>query len=74
MCLREARLISAWIRKNLEVCTDLRLHGKPLTGDRAEQWRYRVGNYRILAEISDEDERVTILVLKIGDRKDIYND
>ncbi|MCD8233630.1 MAG: type II toxin-antitoxin system RelE/ParE family toxin [Cloacibacillus porcorum] len=72
MCLREARLITAWIRKNLEGCTDLRLHGKPLTGDRAEQWRYRVGNYRILAEISDE--RVTILVLKIGDRKDIYND
>ena len=74
MCLRELRLITAWIRKNLEGCTDLRLHGKPLTGDRAEQWRYRVGNYRILAEISDEDERVTILVLKIGDRKDIYND
>ncbi|MGN0881177.1 type II toxin-antitoxin system RelE/ParE family toxin [Cloacibacillus porcorum] len=74
MCLREARLITAWIRKNLEGCTDLRLHGKPLTGDRAGQWRYRVGNYRILAEISDEDERVTILVLKIGDRKDIYND
>ncbi|MCC8058694.1 type II toxin-antitoxin system RelE/ParE family toxin [Cloacibacillus sp.] len=72
MCPREARLITAWMRRNLDGYTDPRLPGKPLTGDRAGQWRYRVGNYRILAEISDE--RVTILVLKIGDRKDIYND
>ncbi len=67
-----ALLITAWIRKNLEGCTDPRLHGKPLTGDKAGQWRYRVGDYRILAEVSDE--KITILVLKIGHRKDIYSD
>lgn len=66
-----ALLITAWIRKNIEGCTDPRLHGKSLTGDKAGQWRYRVGDYRILAEISDE--RVTVLVLRIGHRKDIYN-
>ena len=66
-----ALLITAWIRKNIEGCTDPRLHGKSLTGDKAGQWRYRVGDYRILAEISDE--RVTVLVLRIGHRQDIYN-
>ena len=66
-----ALLITAWIRKNIEGCTDPRLHGKSLTGDKAGQWRYRVGDYRILAEISDE--RVIVLVLRIGHRKDIYN-
>jgi mRNA-degrading endonuclease RelE of RelBE toxin-antitoxin system len=33
-------------------------------------WRYRVGDYRIIAHI--EDETVQILVLRIGNRKDVY--
>lgn len=65
-----AALILGWIRKNLEGCEDPRLHGKGLTANRSGQWRYRIGDYRILAEI--EDNIVTILVLNIGHRKDIY--
>lgn len=65
-----AMLITAWIRKNLEGCSDPRQHGKGLTANRSGQWRYRVGDYRLIAEI--EDEKVTILILTVGHRKDIY--
>jgi len=48
-----ARFIAAWIRKNLEGCADPRAHGRGLPGNRAGQWRYRMGNCRLLAEIGD---------------------
>lgn len=63
-------LIIGWIRKNLEGCSDPRAHGKPLKGNRKGEWRYRIGNYRVLAEIRDEE--VLIYVLEIGHRKEIY--
>lgn len=65
-----ALLITAWIRKNLEGCTDPRAHGKGLTENRSGEWRYRVGDYRIIADI--QDDRVVILILEIGHRRDIY--
>lgn len=65
-----ALFITAWIRKNLEGCADPRLHGKGLTANRSGQWRYRVGDYRLIAEI--QDGRVVILILTIGHRRDIY--
>ena len=65
-----ALFITAWIRKNLEGCADPRLHGKGLTANRSGQWRYRVGDYRLIAEI--QDGRVVILILMIGHRRDIY--
>lgn len=66
-----AGLITAWLRKNLEGCEDPRRHGKGLTANRSGQWRYRVGDYRLLAKI--EDNRVVILILTIGHRRDIYD-
>ncbi len=65
-----AALILGWIRKNLEKCEDPRRHGKPLTANHSGEWRYRVGDYRILAEI--QDQTVTILVLTVGHRREIY--
>lgn len=65
-----SRMILAWIRKNLEGCDDPRRFGKPLVANHAGKWRYRVGDYRIMAEISDET--ITIFVVNIGHRKDIY--
>lgn len=63
--------ILAWIEKNLVGCADPRIHGKGLTSNRSGQWRYRVGDYRIIADISDET--VTILILNIGHRKEVYD-
>ncbi len=65
-----AALILGWIRKNLENCENPRLHGKGLTANKSGQWRYRVGDYRLLAEISDNT--ITILILNVGHRREIY--
>ena len=64
-------LIMAWIKKNLDGCTDPRVHGKGLTANRSGEWRYRVGDYRILAEI--KDDTITILVLSVGHRSNVYD-
>ncbi|MBR5348614.1 MAG: type II toxin-antitoxin system RelE/ParE family toxin [Lachnospiraceae bacterium] len=67
-----ARLIISWLYKNLQNCEDPRAHGKCLTANRSGQWRYRVGDYRLLADI--QDEKVIILILALGHRSEIYND
>lgn len=64
------RLILAWIEKNLIGCENPRIHGKGLTSNHSGEWRYRVGDYRIIADISEGE--VIILVLRIGHRSDIY--
>lgn len=65
-----AALILGWVERNLEGCEDPRLHGRALTANRAGQWRYRIGDYRLLAEISDNT--VTILILNVDHRREIY--
>ena len=65
------RIIIEWIEKKLVDCEDPRLYGKPLSTNIAGQWRYRIGDYRIIAKI--EDEKLIILVISIGHRRDIYS-
>lgn len=48
-----------------------RQFGKPLKGDKVGIWRYRVGDYRILCQLRDDE--LIILVLAIGSRKDLYS-
>ena len=64
------RIILEWIGKNLVGCTNPRVHGKPLSANHKNQWRYRVGDYRIIAKI--EDDKLIILVIAIGHRREIY--
>ena len=64
------KIIKSWIEKNLIGCENPRLHGKWLTANKSLQWRYRVGDYRILAEIR-ESELVLVLV-EAGHRNRIY--
>jgi len=45
--------------------------GAPLTGDLGSFWRFRVGDYRIIADIMED--RLVIHVLKIGHRRHIYD-
>jgi len=63
-------MILDWIIKNLEGCDNPRLKGKILSSNRSNQYRYRIGDYRILSII--EDYKLIILVISIGHRKDIY--
>lgn len=62
--------IKAWIDKNLIACENPRLHGKGLSASHSEQWRYRVGDYRILADI--QDDKLIILVIDIAHRREVY--
>ncbi|MFA6052739.1 MAG: type II toxin-antitoxin system RelE/ParE family toxin [Methylobacter sp.] len=48
-----------------------RSHGKALQGKKyAGLWRYRIGDYRLICQIKDNE--LIILLLEIGHRKDIY--
>ena len=64
------KLILSWIEKNLVDCEDPRIHGKSLTANRSGQWRYRIGDYRLIAQI--QDDKVLILILEVGHRREIY--
>lgn len=66
-----AALILGWVRKNLEGCENPRVHGKGLTVNRSGEWRYRVGDYRLLAKI--DDNKIIILVLSVGLHREIYD-
>ena len=51
---------------------DPRQLGSPLHGGRHRNlWRYRVGDYRIVAEINDRDIR--ILIVRIAHRRHVYD-
>ncbi|HPQ45799.1 MAG TPA: type II toxin-antitoxin system RelE/ParE family toxin [Clostridia bacterium] len=65
-----AALILAYIEEKLVNCENPRLYGKALRGELNDKWRYRVGDYRILAMIQDDD--LVITAVEIGHRKDIY--
>ena len=65
------KIIKAWIGKNLVNCTNPKAHGKGLTATRSGQWRYRIGDYRLICLI--EDDKMVILALSVGHRSDIYN-
>jgi mRNA interferase RelE/StbE len=52
------------------VLDDPRVLAKPLKGDLASFWRFRVGHYRIICDI--QDDKLVILVITIGHRKDVY--
>ena len=66
-----AALILGWIKKNLENTSNPFIHGKALLGDLKGSWRYRIGDYRLICHIVNEE--LIILVLRIGHRKDIYD-
>ena len=64
------RVIKNWVVKNLVDWPDPRAHGKMLTGDLKGVWRYRVGDYRLFAEI--RDDVVTIFVFEVAHRSEVY--
>ena len=65
------KMLKAWIVKNLQGCVNPRLHGKGLSANLAGQWRYRIGDYRLICVI--KDDKLIILALSIGHRSEIYN-
>lgn len=64
------QLIYSWIGKNLVGCENPRVHGKGLTANRRGQWRYRIGDYRLICQI--DDNKLIILALTIRHRSEVY--
>ncbi len=65
------RAILRYLRQRIATAEDSRRFGRPLTGDLKGLWRYRVGNYRIVAAI--EDDRFVVLVVAVGHRREVYD-
>ncbi len=59
-----------YLRERISGSADPRRLGHALTGDRKGLWRYRVGDYRIVAAI--EDDRFVVLVVAVGHRREVY--
>jgi len=55
---------------DVEGLDDPRQRGKGLTATHAGVWRYRVGDYRILAKLIDNT--LTVLALRVAHRRDVY--
>ncbi len=67
------KTIAAKILDELEAVSrldDPRSKGKPLTGNLAGLWRYRVGDYRIVCTI--EDDILVVLVVDVEHRSKVY--
>jgi mRNA interferase RelE/StbE len=62
--------IVRFLRERLHLADNPRQWGKPLHGDKRGLWRYRVGDYRLICDI--QDEKITVLLLGVGHRKDVY--
>jgi len=63
-----AKRIIRFLRER--VSADPRSSGKALKGDHSGLWRYRVGDYRVICEIYDE--KISVLVVRVGHRKEVY--
>jgi mRNA interferase RelE/StbE len=66
-----SKRILAFLHERLAKLSDPRSIGESLKGSKlGDLWRYRVGDYRIVADI--DDGAVRILVVRIGHRRDVY--
>jgi len=66
-----ARRILAFLNDRVAKIDDPRSIGEALKGSKLGAfWKYRVGDYRIIASI--QDETVSILVMRIGNRREVY--
>jgi mRNA interferase RelE/StbE len=59
-----------FVNERLLSTGDPRSHGKALQGDLKGHWRYRVGDYRIIARIDDGVFLITVLA--IAHRREVY--
>ncbi len=66
-----ARRILSFLYERVAPLDNPRSIGEALKGSRlGEFWKYRVGDYRVVANI--EDGELRILIIRIGNRRDVY--
>ena len=65
-----ARRIVEFMDNRVALSDDPRKLGRALKGSLGDLWRYRVGDFRVLCDI--QDRKLTVLVLQIGNRREVY--
>ncbi len=66
-----AQRIIAFMGERVAVLDDPRSIGEALVGPRlVDRWKYRVGDYRIIADI--QDDVLVVYVVKVGNRREVY--
>ena len=74
--IRQLNRLDKGVRKRIleylesRVVGNPRRFGKPLRGERAGLWAYRVGDYRVVCLL--EEERLVVAVVSVGHRREIY--
>jgi mRNA interferase RelE/StbE len=66
----QASRIVKFLSTRLSKLDDPRSIGEALKGRLGQLWKYRIGDYRIIADI--EDRRILILVIRVGHRREVY--
>ena len=66
----DAQRVLKFLFERLQNRENPRIIGEALKGNLREFWRYRVGDYRIFCRL--EDSIVTVFVVHIGHRREIY--
>lgn len=65
-----ARRLLKYLHESVAPLEDPRQLGRPLAGRLDGLWRYRVGDYRIIVSI--DDEQLVVLALSFGHRSSVY--
>ena len=72
---KKFKKLDSFVRKQIKsylnrITDNPRAKGKALVANRTGQWRYRIGAYRVIVNIQDNE--LIILALEVGHRRDIY--
>ncbi|MEA3291083.1 MAG: type II toxin-antitoxin system RelE/ParE family toxin [Pseudomonadota bacterium] len=65
-----ARRIVDFMDNRIAALDDPRSIGKTLSGPLGDLWRYRVGDYRVICDINDDE--LTVIVVRVGHRRKVY--
>lgn len=66
-----ARRITTFLRERVATLANPRSIGEALTGSTlGNYWKYRVGDYRIIADI--QDAKICVQIVRIGNRREVY--
>lgn len=67
---QQSKRILRFLRDRVAALDNPRAIGECLRGELGEFWKYRVGDYRLICKI--QDHIVTVVVIKIGHRREVY--
>jgi mRNA interferase RelE/StbE len=70
MAVNTRRIIVSWLLKNIDGCENPRACGKGLVAGHSGEWRYRIGDYRVLCDI--QDAKLVVLAFNIEYRGRVY--